>query len=163
MTKFQSTIESGAIISASRDEVWAALTDPKLLAELTPLLSRVDADGDLWRWYLTRISALGVSVCPSFTERMSFDDGHRIAYTHQPPPGVNERAGAEGRYELSDEDGGTRLAISLTLCVDLPLPKAASRAVQGVMKSTMRRTGDRFSANLLRHLGARELSAASAR
>jgi hypothetical protein len=37
--------------------------------------------------------------------------------------------------------------------VDLPLPKSARFAVQRVMKSTMERTGDRFSANLLRHLG----------
>jgi hypothetical protein len=37
--------------------------------------------------------------------------------------------------------------------VDLPLPRTAALAVERVMKSTMARTGDRFSANLLRHLG----------
>ena len=90
---------------------------------------------------------------------MTFDDGRRIEYTHRAPAGTNERAGAEGWYELSDADGGTRLAISLTLCVELPLPRAARTPVEKVMLSTMRRTGDRFSKNLLDHLGARELSA----
>jgi carbon monoxide dehydrogenase subunit G len=163
VTNFEATIDSGATISASREEVWDALTDPQLLAELTPLLSRVEADGDTWTWYLTKISALGVSVCPSFTEQMRFIDHERIEYTHRAPAGVTERAGAEGRYELSDAGAGTQLAIRLSLCVDLPLPRAASRAVQSVMRSTMRRTGDRFSANLLAHLGARELTASAAR
>jgi carbon monoxide dehydrogenase subunit G len=163
MTKFQATIESAATVGAGRDEIWNALTDPKLLAELTPLLRRVDADGDVWTWHMTKISALGVSISPAFTEKMSFDDGRRIEYTHQPPSGVKERAGAEGWYQLRDVDGGTHLAISLTLCVDLPLPRAAGGGVQRVMRSTMRRTGDRFSANLLRHLGAKELAGSSAR
>jgi carbon monoxide dehydrogenase subunit G len=158
MTKFQATIESEATVGAPRDAIWTALTDPDLLAELTPLLRSVDADGDTWTWHLAKIAALGVSICPAFTEQMSFDAGRRIDYTHQPPAGVRERAGAEGWYVLADVDGGTHLSISLTLCVDLPLPRAASGAVQRVMRSTMRRTGDRFSANLLRHLGAKELA-----
>lgn len=163
MTKFEATIESEATIDAARSEIWDALTDPALLAELTPLLCRVDADGQTWTWHMTRIAALGVSISPSFTEQMRFDEGRRIEYTHRPPDGVRERAGAEGWYELGDVEGGTRLSVRLTLCVELPLPRAAAGAVQRVMRSTMRRTGDRFSANLLRHLGARELAASSAR
>jgi carbon monoxide dehydrogenase subunit G len=163
MTKFQATIESAATVAAARGDIWNALTDPELLAELTPLLRRVDADGDMWTWHMTKISALGVSISPAFTEKMRFDDGRRIDYTHQPPDGSKERAGAEGWYELHDVAGGTHLAISLTLCVDLPLPRAARGAVERVMRSTMRRTGDKFSANLLNHLGARELADSSAR
>jgi hypothetical protein len=106
---------------------------------------------------MMKIAALGVSVIPVFTETMSFDDGKRIEYRHTPPDGKRERAGAEGRYELSDVDGGTHLSISLTLRVDLPLPRASARAVQGVMRSTMNRTGDKFSNNLLAHLGAHEM------
>ncbi|WP_375476636.1 SRPBCC family protein [uncultured Jatrophihabitans sp.] len=157
MTKFQNTVKSDADISASREEVWKALTDPDLLPKLTPLLRDIHADGEIWCWQMMRIAALGVSVSPNFTEKMTFADGTRIEYTHTPPDGARERAGAEGRYELSDIEGGTHLSVELTLCVDLPLPKAAKPAVQRVMKATMDRTGDRFSKNLLDHLNAHEL------
>jgi carbon monoxide dehydrogenase subunit G len=153
MSRFSANTESEAVVPAERAAIWAALTDPVVLPRLTPLLRSIDTDGDVWRWHLMSISALGVSIAPSFTEQMRFMDGRRIEYAHQPPPGANERTGADGWYELSDVDGGTQLAISLTLHVELPLSRIAAPAVTKVMKSTMQRTGDRFSANLLHHLG----------
>lgn len=161
MTSFSSSVRSVADISAPRDAVWDALTDPDLLPRLTPMLEHIEADGTTWRWKMVCISALGVSIAPSFTEQMTFEPRQRIAYAHRPPAGARERAGAEGVYELDDIDGGTRLRIELTLTVDLPLPKAAGPAVRGVMHSMMSRTGDRFAANLLAHLGAHQLSAAA--
>lgn len=158
MTTFSATVNSQADVSAPRSAVWAALTDPELLPQLTPLLENISADGDIWCWSMMKISALGVSIAPSFTEQMIFDEPGRIEYTHNPPAGARERAGAEGVYELADIDGGTRLSIDLTLHVDLPLPTAAQPAVRRVMEKTMQRTGDRFSQNLLRHLNARELT-----
>lgn len=157
MADFSATVDTTASISASRADVWDALTDPVLLPKLTPLLSSIDADGDLWTWHMMKIAALGVSIVPSFTEKMSFVDGSRIEYSHEPPDGRHERAGAEGTYDLSDVDGGTRLAISLKLTIELPLPRASARAVEKIMTSTMGRTGDKFSDNLLKHLGAHEL------
>jgi len=156
MSRFTATTESEAIVPAPRMDIWAALTDPELLPKLTPLLRRIDADGDTWTWHMARISALGVSISPSFTEQMHFDEGHRIEYTHRPPSDVRERAGAEGWYDLSDTPDGTALKISLTLEVELPLPRRAAPAVRRVMQATMTRMGDRFSANLLRHLGLAE-------
>ncbi|MDQ6849033.1 MAG: SRPBCC family protein [Actinomycetota bacterium] len=153
MTTFSATTRSAAVVAADRAAVWAVLTDPVLLCKLTPLVQKIDADGDVWRWHLMRISALGVGISPKFTERMRFDEQRRIEYTHEPPKGRSEHSGADGWYELSDVDGGTRLEISLTLCVDVPLPKLAAPAVQRIMKATMERTGERFSRNLLKHLG----------
>lgn len=157
MVVFTGTVESSANISAARDAVWAALTDPALLPVLTPLLSSIDADGDVWRWHMAKIAALGVSIAPVFTEKMTFAERTRIAYQHEPPQGVQERAGAHGVYELSDIDGGTHLSISLSLCFDMPLPRSAQGPVTRVMRATMNRTGEKFSANLLAHLGAREI------
>ena len=153
MTRFSATNESEAVVAADRDRIWAVLTDPVLLPELTPLLRGIDTDGDLWRWHLIRIAVLGVGSSTVFTEKMVFDEGRRIDYTHQPPRGVTERTGADGWYELTDVAGGTHLAIGLTLHVDLPLSRLARPVVTQVMSSTMQRTGDRFSVNLLRHLG----------
>jgi carbon monoxide dehydrogenase subunit G len=162
MARFTATTDTEAVVPADRMEIWKALTDPDLLPRLTPLLRKIDADGDIWTWHMTRIAALGVSISPSFTESMSFDPGRRIEYTHTPPPGVRERAGAEGWYNLRDVDGGTELRISLGLEVELPLPRTAAPAVHKVMEATMNRMGDRFSANLLRHLGVESEAALSA-
>ena len=98
------------------------------------------------------VAALGVSVEPSFTERWvraAAPDRLR----HEPPRGTRERAGADGWYRLTEADGGTQLAIRLTLHVDLPLPGLSAPAVNRVMRSAMDHTGERFAANLLRHLG----------
>ena len=147
-------------------DVWGVLTDPRLLPRLTPLLNRIDASTDgadtLWRWHMVALAVLGVGIKPVFTERMTFTDGKRIEFTHAPPAGVTEWAGAEGHYALSDADPetdgapATHLEISLTLDVDMPLSRLASPVVTRTMRATMDMTGDRFAANLLRHLRARQ-------
>ena len=154
MTTFTATTESAAVISARRTDVWRLLTDPAKIAEMTPLLERVHADGDLWRWEMARIPVLGVSVAPSFTERMTFDPERRIDFTHAPPDGRPERGAVEGWYQLEEVEQGTRLAIRLQLCVELPLPRVAKRAVDTVMGRVMEHMGDRFAVNMLRELDA---------
>ena len=153
MASFSSRNRSTATVPAPRDEIWKVLTDPASLADLTPLVASITAEGDVWTWKLSGISALGVSVAPSFTERMVFTDGTRIEFHHESPEGVEERAGAVGTYVLSDEGSGTRLAIDITIEVELPLPRASRRAVERVMATTMAKTGDRFARNLYKKLG----------
>jgi hypothetical protein len=137
-------------------------SDTVMLPRLTPLLSRIDDLGECWRWHMVQLAVLGVGIKPVFTERMTFTEGKRIEFTHSPPAGVTEWAGAEGHYALADAepdaDGGpaTHLEISLTLDVDLPLSRLAAPVVTRTMRATMDATGDRFAANLLRHLHARE-------
>lgn len=152
MNRFSATTRSKAVVAVERARIWDVLTDPALLPELNPMIERIEADGDLWRWHLRRIAALGVSISPVCTEHMRFEDKTRIDFEHAPPAGVHERAGARGWYVLGDVDEGTSLEIELTVDVELPLPKAAGRAVRKVMTSTMGRTGDKFSHNLLLHL-----------
>jgi carbon monoxide dehydrogenase subunit G len=157
VSRFATTTASESVVAADRGAIWAALTDPELLPRLTPLLTNIETAGDLWRWSMIRIAVLGVGITPTFTERMRFTEGRRIDYTHEPPPGVHEFAGAEGWYALDDVPGGTHLAISLTLHVELPLPRLAAPTVVGLMNVTLQRTGERFVVNLLRHLGAEEV------
>lgn len=155
MATFSHTNRSEAVVAADPATIWAALTDPQLLVRLTPLLTGIDADGDVWRWHLTSISALGVGIAPVFTEQMTFTPTRRIAFVHRPPAGVREYTGVEGHYELEPAEHGTHLSVELTMSVELPLPRLSAPAVERVMRVTMARTGDRFSANLLRHLGLR--------
>ena len=157
MTTFRVTNASTEAVSAPVEEVWAAMVDPNLLAALTPLIDGIDADGDHWRWRLVRVGALGVEVAPSFTVAMEFDEPTRIAFTHDPPPGTTERAGATGVYLLEPIPEGTLLDIELSMCVQLPLPALSRGAVERVMRSTTQAAGDRFFHNLLTYLGATRL------
>lgn len=153
MARFTSTTRSQAVVPAERVEVWQVLTDPRLLPKLTPYLDRILVDGDRWRWEMSRLPVLSVSVAPSFTERMDFDPQSRIDFTHEPPAGTTEKAAAEGTYTLEEVGPReTELTIDLTLTVDLPLPQVAAPAVGRVMQGVMARMGDKFAENLLDHL-----------
>lgn len=151
MATFTAGDRSTEVVAADRKALWAALTDPDLLPRLTPYLHSIDVDGDRWRWNMARIPVLGISVAPSFTEQMAFDEPRRITFTHDPRSG-QEKAGVEGSYQLEEAEGGTRLSMQVDICVDLPLPGAARAAVQGAMRGVMAVMGRRFAANLLRHL-----------
>lgn len=162
MATFSSRNVSEAVVPVAPPIIWRVLADAQELTALTPLVRRIDVAGDTWVWHLRGIAALGVTVEPSFTEQMAFEEARSITFEHRPPNGVSERAGASGRYELHDLGAGrTRLFIDITLCVELPLPRMSRRAVEKVMATTMQRTGDRFAVNLYRRLGvdAREASA----
>ena len=143
-----------------RERVWAALTDPSLVAAFTPFICTITVQGeDHWIWHLSGLQVLGKGFSATFTERMTLEDGKRIEFTHDPPRGAKERAGVHGWYALSDVDGradAVRLETSLDICVDLPLPKLSGPAVRTAMKGVMATMGDRFSKNLLDHLGAKQ-------
>ena len=149
MTTFSSRNRSVANVPALPDQIWEVLRDPVTLAELTPLVDRIETDGSLWRWTLAGISGLGMEIAPTFSERMTFVPTSRIEYRHEPPPGKNERAGANGTYLITQVgDSRSKLYIDITLCVELPLPGFGRRAVERIMAATMQRTGDGFASNL---------------
>ena len=154
VTWFSARNVSMARVPVRSDEIWELITDPDTLASLTPLVASIEASGSHWRWALDGIEGLGVKVEAVFTERMEFIGERRIVFTHDPPAGERERAGVEGTYDL--EPAGTTatdLKIDLTLSVDLPLPSLSRGAVEAVLGSTMRRTGQRFASNLYEEVG----------
>src|SRR3954452_15425139 len=154
LATFSSRNRSIAVVPAPRQQIWAIVADADALAELTPLVRAIDADGSTWTWPLRGIKALGVSVTPTFTELMIFDEPSSLRFEHRPPDGRSERAGAQGIYTLESIDAEhPRLSIDLTLCVELPLPRLSRRVVEATMAATMQRTGDRFAANLYARLG----------
>lgn len=156
MARFTARNHSEAVVPTDRATIWKVLTDPALVARLTPLLEDITAEGEYWTWRLSRIPVLSTSIAPQFTERMTFAEPERIVFTHEPPSGSRERAGAEGRYDLvevADDPGSTHLTIDLQITVDLPLPRASGPAVRTVMKQVVARMGDRFADNLYDHLG----------
>jgi carbon monoxide dehydrogenase subunit G len=152
MATFTAHNRSEAVVPTGREEIWKVLTDPDLLAKLTPLLKSVTPDGDHWTWRLVKIPVLSTSIAPKFTERMHFTEMESITFTHEPPD-ATEKAGAEGRYDLTEVEGGTHLVIDLQLCVDLPLPRISAPAVTAVMSQVVVRMGDKFADNLYDHLG----------
>lgn len=152
MTAFSTRDVSTAVVAVPRAAIWSLVSDPSTLADLTPLIDSIEASGENWTWQLKGISALGVSIAPSFTERMRLVEPESIEFEHDPP--AKELAGAHGTYRLTEIDATTtELHIDITLCADLPLPGLARKAVEKVMATMMRRTGDAFAANLYRRLG----------
>ncbi len=139
--------------------MWDVLVEPALIAAFTPFVSGIEADGEHWIWSLSGLKVAGKGFSASFTEKMTLEEGKRIEFTHDPPPG-GERAAVNGWYELSDVDpndpaAGVLLRTSLDICVSMPLPKLSGPAVRATMKGVMATMGDRFSKNLLDHLGVR--------
>ena len=157
MTTFTTSTRSGATISAPAEQVWETLTDPAMIARLTPFLSRVTADGEHWVWEMTKVPVLGKSFSFTFTERMTFDEPRRIEFTHDPAAGRDESAGVEGWYALDPRSEGTRLETSMAISVDLPFPGLLRPAVTAAMKGVVTLMGQRFAQNLLRHLDARSV------
>jgi carbon monoxide dehydrogenase subunit G len=153
MTAFTVRNRSAASVGAEPGEVWDALTDPALLPRLTPYLREIEVDGDRWVWHLRRVPVLGIAIAPSFTEVMTFEPRSRITFTHDPQR-PRERAGVDGTYRLKHSGAGTDLAIDLAIRVDLPFPSLARPAVHTAMRGVVAAMGKRFSANLVRHLGA---------
>ena len=157
MTVFSATTHAEAVVLAPQQEIWDVLVDPDLIARFTPFVTRITADGDHWRWELGGLEVLGRSLSPAFTERMVLKEPDRIEFHHDPPQGVTEKSSVEGWYDLSSvseaDGGGTALVTDLTISLDLPLPRAAKGAVRAAMGRVIDTMGDRFSANLLDHLG----------
>lgn len=150
---FTAKTQSSAVLTSSRDAVWAALTDPALIARLTPYVSSIEVEGDRWIWSLTKIPVVGLSVAPRFTEVMDFQPQTRIDYHHDESRS-DEMAGVEGIYVLGDhEGGGTDVEIELAVSCTLPLPGAMRSVVQAAMSRVIDHMGVVFSRNLLRHLG----------
>lgn len=151
MTRFSVSTESQESVSSDRQRVWAVLTDPGLVARMTPYVRGIDADGDRWTWHLVHIPLLGSMVSPSFTEVMTWDEPSRIDFVHDPER-TDEKAGVEGRYLLTETPTGTHLRIELTITVDLPFPKLARPAVHTAMRAVIATMGVRFAHNFARHL-----------
>ena len=135
------------------ERIWDIVADPKHFAELTPLVDRVVANGDVWTWTLAGIARLGIDIAPRLTERMTLTPISRIEFRHDPPPGRSERAGVMGSYQITRAgDQSSKLAIDLTLCLELPLPDVSKHAGEKIMDATMARTAGAFARNLYRHL-----------
>ena len=151
MTLFTQRVIADDVLAVEPGRVFDVLADPNCLATLTPLVARIETDGERWTWQLVEVSALGVTATARFTTLM--DIGSE-AIRFRPATDVDERASATGHLEVTaDETGGTRVAIDLTATVELPLPRMMSRPVTAVMFATMRGGGSRFADNLLDHLG----------
>jgi carbon monoxide dehydrogenase subunit G len=154
MATFTTANRSTATITADVDAVWDVLTDPHLIARLTPFLKSVEEEGTHWVWQMTKVPVLGKSFSFTFRERMDFDEPHRIDFTHDPAPGADEAAGVTGWYALAPRPAGTHLETSMEITVELPFPGLVRPAVVTAMKGVIALMGQRFAHNLLTHLEA---------
>ncbi|MBS45966.1 MAG: hypothetical protein CMH83_22890 [Nocardioides sp.] len=153
MSTFNASTTAEAVVRTDRERVWEVLVDPDLVARFTPFVRSIEEQGEHWIWSMSGIQVAGRGFSATFTERMELEHLKRIEFSHDPPQGEKERAGVHGWYALSEHPEGVRLETSLEICVDLPLPRMSGPAVRATMKGVMAQMGDRFSKNLLDHLG----------
>lgn len=153
MATFTARNISASTVPVAASRIWSQIHDPASLTALTPLVRSIVVEGDLWRWQLAGIEALGICVAPTFTERMEFVEPRLIRFSHETARGERERAGADGTYELTEHGDETELKVDIALTVELPLPRLSAGAVERVMKASMQRTGKRFAVNLYHRLG----------
>jgi len=154
MTWFSARNISVSTVPAAHEELWQLITDPDTLANLTPLIRSIEAPGSTWTCTLNGVEALGLRVEAEFTERMEFTDHRQIVFSHDPPAAEREWAGVAGIYDFDPvDDHTTGLKVDLTLSVDLPLPRLSRAAVEPIILSTMRITGQKFASNLYELLG----------
>ena len=140
MTRFTARNSSAATLKSSREDVWKALTDPELLPKLTPYLHRIDVDGDRWTWHVAKVPMLGKSIGTTFTEVMTFEEPHRIGFTHDKER-TEEHSAVEGEYLLEEAGEGCRVSIDIGVTVELPFAKVTRRAVEGGMRAVMAADG----------------------
>lgn len=153
MATFRARDTSSAVLRSSRSEVWAALTDAALIAEITPHVTSIDVDGDRWTWRMVTLPVLSLSIAPHFTEIMEMRPEDRIDFRHDPAR-TEETTAVDGSYVLADHPGGgTQVSIDLEIATRLPLPGLARPAVELVMAQVVKHMGTVFSRNLLAHLG----------
>lgn len=161
MARFSAKKTAEAVVLAPRQQIWDLLVDPDAIAEMTPFVKQITAEGEHWHWQMSGLDVLGVKVSPAFTERMVFSGTERIEFRHDPPADRTERSAVDGWYDLADADHdsreATRLTTSLEIHLELPLPKLSSPAVTGAMRGVISQMGDRFSQNLLDRLGTTQV------
>ena len=118
------------------------LTDPALVARLTPFLHTVRAEGEHWVWQMTKVPVLGKSFSFTFRERMDFDPS-RTASTSPTTraPGADEARRRRRLVRARDAPEGTRLETSMEITVDLPFPGVVRPAVETAMKGVVARDG----------------------
>ena len=152
MATFSTSNRSAATVTAEVGAVWDVLTDPALIARLTPSCTRCTRRASTGSAAVTRIPVLGKSFSFTFRERMSFEEPHRIDFTHDPAPG-REAAGVVGWYALAlvrlERTSRPRWRSPSTCRSSVVRP-----AVVTAMKGVIALMGQRFSHNLLSHLRA---------
>ena len=159
MSGFTATTTAEAIVLATREQIWELLRDADEVARLTPFVTGIEDRGEHWIWSMTKLPVPKATLSPTFTERMEFVELERIEFKHDAPEGSDENACVDGWYELEEleplagEPAATMLRTSLSITLDLPLPKALGPAVKGSMKTVINQMGDRFSAGMLETLG----------
>ena len=94
VTSFSAKTHAEAIVLAPQQDIWDALVDPDLMAQFTPFLKRITADGDHWRWEMS-----GIDVARTQDRAgVHREDGLRRARPDRLPP----------RPALGDEGEGRR-------------------------------------------------------
>lgn len=168
---FGEAIAADAQVPGTVEEVYALLRDADFVGRSAPFIRRITplAD-DVWWWEVGGIRHPGGTFAAGFTQRMTFDPPHEIAFRHDPGAleGTAQRqgrreaelAGAEGVFRLTplDPDGagdGVRVELEMRIQATVPAPASGAPVVEAAMRAVLTRMRDRFTAALVQAQEAR--------
>jgi carbon monoxide dehydrogenase subunit G len=138
-------IEGSTDIPAPRERVWKAFLDPATLAQAIPGCERLDAIGEGEFRATMKVGVAAIKGTFEGKVRLSGlepPDRYRMAVEGSGSPGFVR---GEASMELSDTDGGTRVAYSADVQVGGLIASVGQRMLGGVSKMMLDQFFSRMS------------------
>lgn len=123
------------LIAAPREQVWAALNDPAVLARCIPGCESMEATSDTER--TARVAVKVGPVRARFTGHLRLQDvrpGEGCTLQFEGSGGAAGMAKGQSSVSLSDEDGGTRLRYTAQASVGGKLGQVGGRMIDAAAK-----------------------------
>lgn len=156
LNTFHRGITASTEVPGTARQVYDVVRDPDFVARSAPFVRRITplAD-DVWRWEIGGIRYPGGTFTAGFTQRMTFDPPHEIAFRHDPHAGDagpgsrrghQELAGAEGLFRTTGAERADHVRLELEMRVEarVPAPRAAAAVVEGAIGAVLAVIRDRF-------------------
>lgn len=155
MAWVEAHVERDRHLDAPREHVHEVVRDIPTVARLIPRVDHAEElDGGAWRWVVEEHHALGYTVQPAFTVRIEADPPRTVRFVHEPDH--DAPAGRTGGGITLDASGPARTVATVEIRVDLdlPIPRLLRGPARSLIELEVRRSVDRFLANLADEVAA---------
>ncbi|MEC7947889.1 MAG: SRPBCC family protein [Myxococcota bacterium] len=127
------TADQGFSVPASPDAAFALVADVPDSVSHFPGIDGFEAAGpDAWRWTLATLGSGRLQLQTVYTCRYSRDAQARtVRWVAADAPSDNARV--EGTWTITPEGTGTRLRLTNTLTIDVPVPRVMRRPAEALV------------------------------
>lgn len=143
-------VQRAARARAGLDAVFALLADvPRSVAHF-PEVESIAESGGAWFWRLRELGAGPLRFQAVYANRYHVQAAERRVWWEHVPGVGNARI--EGRWVLTPEGEGTRIAMDASYRLATPFPRVTRAAVEAVVAREQARLVDGYLENLVRSL-----------